>query len=391
MVAASKLRRAQERVVATRPFARQATPGAGEHRRRAWTSTRIRCSRAGRRRDRGRPCSIVITADRGLCGSFNTNIIKASAGFIAREPRPARLARDSSAARAATSSAAAGSRALRAREPARRSSRFAEAEAIAAPAIEDFIEGKVDSVYLVYNEFKSVIAQKRRGRAAAAAGADRGGAGGRATAPTDYLYEPSPERIFDVLLQRLVQAQVLRALLESNAAFYAAQMTAMDAATRNSSRDDRQPDAVHEQDPPGGDHAGDHRGRVAARRRCSGRRAAASSESTPACGSRDTDMAVAEAVARRRSARSSRSSDRWSTSSSRADTCRPSTTRVRVTGDAGGSKVDIIVEVEQHLGENRVRTVAMKPTDGLQRGMTAEDLGRADLDAGRARARSAAC
>jgi F-type H+-transporting ATPase subunit beta len=48
---------------------------------------------------------------------------------------------------------------------------------------------------------------------------------------------------------------------------------------------------------------------------------------------------------------------------------------VRVTGDAGGQKVDIIVEVEQHLGENRVRTVAMKPTDGLQRGMAAEDQG----------------
>jgi F-type H+-transporting ATPase subunit beta len=48
---------------------------------------------------------------------------------------------------------------------------------------------------------------------------------------------------------------------------------------------------------------------------------------------------------------------------------------VRVTGDAGGQKVDIVVEVEQHLGENRVRTVAMKPTDGLQRGMAAEDLG----------------
>jgi F-type H+-transporting ATPase subunit gamma len=51
---------------------------------------------------------------------------------------------------------------------------------------------------------------------------------------TEYLYEPSPERIFDILLSRLVQIQVMRALLESNAAFYAAQMTAMDAATRNS-------------------------------------------------------------------------------------------------------------------------------------------------------------
>lgn len=48
---------------------------------------------------------------------------------------------------------------------------------------------------------------------------------------------------------------------------------------------------------------------------------------------------------------------------------------VRISGDVGGQKVDLIVEVEQHLGENRVRTVAMKPTDGLQRGMTATDEG----------------
>jgi len=53
-------------------------------------------------------------------------------------------------------------------------------------------------------------------------------------ATTEYLYEPSPERILEVLLQRLVEVQILRALLESNAAFFAAQMTAMDAATRNS-------------------------------------------------------------------------------------------------------------------------------------------------------------
>jgi F-type H+-transporting ATPase subunit gamma len=111
---------------------------------------------------------------------------------------------------------------------------FADAEAIAAPAIEDFTEGRVDSVYLLYNEFKSVIQQRlvvepllpiepasTEEMTAAAA--------------TEYLYEPSPERILAVLLRRLVEAQVLRALVESNAAFFAAQMTAMDAATRNSS------------------------------------------------------------------------------------------------------------------------------------------------------------
>jgi F-type H+-transporting ATPase subunit gamma len=110
---------------------------------------------------------------------------------------------------------------------------FAEAETIAAPAVQDFIEGRVDSVYLVYNEFKSVMQQKlvieqllplaSVGQAEAA----RAGA-------TEYLYEPSAERIFQELLLLLVQAQVMRAILESTAAFYAAQMTAMDAATRNS-------------------------------------------------------------------------------------------------------------------------------------------------------------
>jgi len=86
---------------------------------------------------------------------------------------------------------------------------------------------------VIYNEFKSVMAQKVVvEQLLPLAGVT---AAEEAAATTDYLYEPSPERILDVLLQRLVMAQVLRALLESNAAFFAAQMTAMDAATRNSS------------------------------------------------------------------------------------------------------------------------------------------------------------
>jgi F-type H+-transporting ATPase subunit gamma len=111
---------------------------------------------------------------------------------------------------------------------------IADAEAIAEPAIADFTAGKVDSVYLVYNEFKSVIQQQLRtkrllplaqvGESAAAAAASQG----------EYIYEPSPQEIFDTLLHRIVEVEILHALLESAAGFYAAQMTAMDAATRNS-------------------------------------------------------------------------------------------------------------------------------------------------------------
>ncbi len=101
-----------------------------------------------------------------------------------------------------------------------------------------FTRGDVDAVNMTYNEFRSVLQQRvvteqllpiPRGNLAAAAEAQP------APAPaTDYLYEPTPEELFRTLLPRHVEVQVYRALLESNAAFYAAQMTAMDAATRNS-------------------------------------------------------------------------------------------------------------------------------------------------------------
>ena len=104
------------------------------------------------------------------------------------------------------------------------------------------------SVYLVYNEFKSVMAQRLvverllpipRLAAEDGPGSPKAGGGGAGAAKpggavVDYVYEPAPEQIFRDLLPRHVQVQVYRALLESNASFFAAQMTAMDAATRNS-------------------------------------------------------------------------------------------------------------------------------------------------------------
>ena len=231
MVAASKLRRAQEKAVATRPFAREA--------RRVLESIAARVDQTSHPLLTRRPGAedgptllVVITSDRGLCGSFNTNIIKTTGAFLREHPGRAlslglvgRKGRDM-----------LGRRGL----PVRfdyvnlpKNIAFAEAEAVAAPAIQEFLEGKVDSVHLVYNEFKSVMQQRvvvEQLLPLAPVISDEKLA--RETA--DYIYEPSAQRIFDQLLGRLVEAQVLRALLESNAAFYAAQMTAMDAATRNS-------------------------------------------------------------------------------------------------------------------------------------------------------------
>jgi F-type H+-transporting ATPase subunit gamma len=232
MVAASKLRRAQERVVATRPFARQA--------RHVLASIASRVDQTAHPLLTRRPGAessptlvIAISADRGLCGSFNTNVIKAVGAFL----------RDNRGRAVALGLVGRKSRDFLGRRglPVRfdyvnlpKAIGFAEAEAVAKPAVEDFVAGKVDSVYLVYNEFKSVMQQKvvveQLLPLEPATDAEA-----RAAADTEYLFEPSPERILDVLLPRLVEAQVLRALLESNAAFFAAQMTAMDAATRNSS------------------------------------------------------------------------------------------------------------------------------------------------------------
>ena len=111
---------------------------------------------------------------------------------------------------------------------------WADAESVAAAGIEDFLSGKVDSVHIIYNEFKSVMSQKVVMEQLLPLAPIEAAAAGSPEERSEYLYEPSPERIFDILLKRLVEAQVLRALVESNAAFYAAQMTAMDSATRNS-------------------------------------------------------------------------------------------------------------------------------------------------------------
>jgi F-type H+-transporting ATPase subunit gamma len=230
MIAASRLKRAQERVVAARPFAQrmQAVLNSLAARVDSESHPLLRTDGAG-----GRALLVVVTADRGLCGSFNSNVIKAAGQFILTETRGSR-------------GVALGLIGRKGRDFYRRRGfdvrteqvgifqrlTFSHAADIANTAIEDYISGQASSVHLVYNEFKSVMSQRLvveqllpipRLEPVADAG------------PTvDYLYEPGPDEILRALLPRHVQAQIYRALLESNAAFFAAQMTAMDAATRNS-------------------------------------------------------------------------------------------------------------------------------------------------------------
>jgi F-type H+-transporting ATPase subunit gamma len=244
MVAASRLRRAQERIQQARPYATQM--------RRVLNSLASRVDPAAHPlldersvpKADGRALLIVITADRGLCGSFNTNVIKAAGSFITDRAQR-RVAVGLVGRRGRDFFGRRGFEVLYERVNLFAQLRYDDAQAIARAAIDAFVAGEVDSVYLAFNEFKSVMVQRvvveqllpiPRGAfgAATEAGAAASKPAGEGGPVTDYLYEPKPEELFKHLLPSYVEVQVFRALLETNAAFYAAQMTAMDAATRNS-------------------------------------------------------------------------------------------------------------------------------------------------------------
>jgi F-type H+-transporting ATPase subunit gamma len=231
MIAASRLRRAQERVVGARPFAQRML------RVLNGLVTRVEQDAHPLLRmpeTNERPLLIVITGDRGLSGSFNSNVIKAAGTFISTE--------------AVGREIALGLIGRKGRDFFRRRGfdvrfeqvnifarlKFADAVEIAGVAIDAFTSGQATSVYLVYNEFKSVMSQRVVvERLLPIPRLEPKDLGDQAGPSVEYLYEPQPEEIFRDLLPRHVQVQVYRALLESNAAFFAAQMTAMDSASRN--------------------------------------------------------------------------------------------------------------------------------------------------------------
>ena len=242
MVAASKLRRAQERIMNGRPYAQQMERVLGSVASRVDSSLHPLLTVRETGPD-SKTLVIIVSGDKGLCGSFNTNVIKAGALFVTGSQFPCMLGligrkgRDFFVRRGFTVSFEESG--------IFQTLRFDDAQRIAKAATDAFVNGNVDRVMLVYNEFKSVMTQHvvvnqllpipraaidvAEAEAAAATAARAG------LAIVDYLYEPEPAKILDQLLPRYIVVQIARALLESNAAFYAAQMTAMDTATKNSS------------------------------------------------------------------------------------------------------------------------------------------------------------
>ena len=233
LVSASKLRRAQEHMQSARPFARQMLRVLNSLAARVEPSVHPLLQVRDDRRQGARILLIVITADRGLCGSFNTNIIKAAATFVVDSPgREVALGLVGRKGRDYFIRRGFDVRYERVNVFAHLG--YTDAQRIARAAIETFTGDLCDGVYLVYNEFKSVLQQRvvveRLLPIPRLEGFDTADAAARA----DYLYEPGPEQIFTDLLPRHVEVQVYHALLESAAAEQAARMAAMDTATKNS-------------------------------------------------------------------------------------------------------------------------------------------------------------
>jgi len=232
MVAAAKLRKVQDRMLNFRPYAIKMDSVLSDLAKVA--EREIHPLFAVRPRKTVEV--LIFTSDRGLCGAFNTNILRASANYIAGLKKEGYELSLSAVGRKARDYF------RRRNVPLRKSwtglsgkVSYTSAQEIATDLIENYTNETIDEVCLIFNEFKSLILQKVTILRLLPIGSLEPGEG-QAKEPLvsgDYLYEPSRELIFGTLLPKHVEIQVFRGLLESQAAEEAARMTAMENATKN--------------------------------------------------------------------------------------------------------------------------------------------------------------
>ena len=228
LVAAAKLRRAQERILAARPYANKMAELLGNLVSGADGSGHpLLEQREGPRRQ-----IVIITADRGLAGAFNSNVLR----------RAVELIRESSAAEVTLVVVGRKGRDFFRRRPhtIKRDMvgfwdrlAYSHASELADYFMQQYLDAEVDEVYLLYNEFRSVAVQRPVRVRLLPIPRTETVAGEGTVEQVDYIYEPSAEAILGDLLPRHVRMQVFRALMESLAGEYGARMTAMEAATKN--------------------------------------------------------------------------------------------------------------------------------------------------------------
>jgi F-type H+-transporting ATPase subunit gamma len=236
MVSAAKLKRAQDRVVTARPFAnkmQEVLTGLADR-----TDENFHHPLLDARGDE-RYLLVLITADKGLCGAFNTNLIKAAQTFIRDNPGKqieimavGRKGRDFFRRRSANLVGEYIGVTGKGRVD------FSEALEIARDVMKRFTDDEeIDKAFIIYNEFKSVLQQRvvteQLLPVSRQAKTDTAVTGEQPVSLVDYIYEQPPAEIFAKLLPRLIETQIFRALLESIASEQGARMTAMDSASKN--------------------------------------------------------------------------------------------------------------------------------------------------------------
>jgi F-type H+-transporting ATPase subunit gamma len=237
LVAASRLRRAQDAIVAARPYANSLAEAIAEVALRAGGESHPLLER----RSPERITLVLLTSDRGLAGGFNANVFRVTQKYIAERKAatpPAReivleiigkKGRDYYRRRRQT---------ITRETPAPTAETASQiAREMAQIVSHEFHEGRTDAVFLVYNEFKSAVQQRVVVEPLLPViGADLPAAGNTQTVSVgalDFAYEPSKEKLLDALLPLYLESQLYRALLESIASELGARMTAMDSATNN--------------------------------------------------------------------------------------------------------------------------------------------------------------
>jgi F-type H+-transporting ATPase subunit gamma len=228
MVSAAKLRRAQDRVIAGRPYAALIRKVLANLAVAVESDDKAAANPLLARRPEGRILLLLFTSDKGLAGAFNANLIKAAQKFT-DEHANAEIELETIGRKGRDFFRKRGARIVAEHIGILNAPRFEDAAAIARQAIDRFRNGEIDAVYLLNNEFKSMVAQRLSvGRllpVEVPPGAE----------VVDYIFEQPPNQMLESLLPRYVEAEVYRSMLETGAAEHAARMMAMEAATSNAS------------------------------------------------------------------------------------------------------------------------------------------------------------
>ncbi len=233
MVAAAKLRRAQDNITQLRPYAQKLSQMLGTVSAGAETASE---SPYKQTRPVDRVLLIVITSDRGLCGAFNANVVKAALTLIdekyAAQARQGNVQIMGIGKKGAEAFQRRGFKVNTNHIDTFGSLNFATVRAAAEEAMEGFVNGSYDVVEVIYNEFRNAAVQIVRTEQMLPIVATEAPAGSTASA-INYIFEPAEEEIITELIPKTLKIQLYKAVLDSNASEHGARMTAMDKATDN--------------------------------------------------------------------------------------------------------------------------------------------------------------